>query len=788
MLSALTPLMSGGHLVGIDVQGTVQFSGGSHCTDISVVVCCGPVCVDQTVPLFMWTPTWGGFDIQFTNLPPGIQNCCGQTVSVKVGCPGCGYQTFLLPLNCDKKCPDLATLVCDVGPCQYNGSVQINCSAQITALNSYPSVTVQWEWNGNPVGSPVTLTAPGPVSTVITLPGGGQAVTVSLVVVSPANTCPPITTTVTLPTCQGCLPINISSTVGQCDLKGVRPVTITAVLTGGTPTTQISATMTGPCGTVTGSNAGVLNLTSSCSLGPGTYSVVVTAAGCHGQSYTFTVPECCPKITISHSEGDCHADDTRPVTITAVLTGASSAAVINATMSGPCGSVSQSGTGSVTLTNSCALSAGNYTVTVTPAGCPPQIYSFTVKQCCPKIAISHTVKDCNADGTRPVTITAVLTAGSATTSINATMTGPCGTISQVGTGTLTLTDQCDLNTGSYAVTVTPMGCPPQTYTFNVEDCCPKVDFKVEVLGDPICNDKHTRPVVITATVTPHNGVQTTATLVDSATGSTMASNSGSTTFTLTGTGDYTEGSHQVEVTFAAPLKCPPQTFQFCLPDCETMSCFNLRTLILIALTTFFAISIMNGEAALAAYLSTAPWWLFGRYLDFAPLSPTLSTIGNVAIIVALLALVWWRLCIKFLGFKIGACCWSCCIFRVLLWQVPLMVGICLLWFLAVCWSLNLVSALVLFLVSYLLFLWWRKKCCPGKCDVLFYLASALGAAAFAIVAIEFAGVSSHAVNFPNSVAAYIPWYVQLLGIVTFALRALILWIGYQLWLRWGHCK
>jgi hypothetical protein len=629
-----------------------------------------------------------------------MMNCCGQNVTVTVGCPACGYQTFLLPLNCNNRCPQLGNITCTVGPCQFNGTVQLSCNAAVIGLGSFSSVTVQWELNGSPVGSPVTLTAPAWVPTVLTHNSTGQTVNLSLTIVGSGN-CPPIGMMLALPNCPACLPISISDFVGECNPDGTRPVTITAVLTG-TPTTQITATMTDPCGMVTGS-----------------------------------------------------------------------------------------GTGSLTLTSSCALGPGTYTVTVAPAGCPPQTHTFTVKECCPAIAVSHTVGDCNSDGTRPVTVTAILTGGSSGTSINATMTGPCGPVSGSGAGSVTLTSSCNLNTGTYVVTVTAGSCPPQTYTFSIEDCCPKVAFNDVVKGVPICNAQHTRPVTISATVSPHNGVQTSATLTDTATGSVMATGSGSTPFVLTGSGNYTPGTHQVEVTFAAPLNCPPQYFQFCVPECETWQCFSTRKLILIALTTFITIACMLGIAALATYLDGvtggAIWWALGRYLDLLTLSTTLSGIETAALVVAILLLIWWWLCIKFWGIQIGACCYACCILRIILWQVPLMVAVCLLWFLAASWLLNLICALILLLVSYLFFLWWNAKCCPGRCDALFYLATAVAVAFLAITAIEIAHVSANSVTAPNLVSAYIPWYIMVLWVVTVVLRLIILWVGIDFWVRWGLC-
>jgi hypothetical protein len=263
---------------------------------------------------------------------------------------------------------------------------------------------------------------------------------------------------------------------------------------------------------------------------------------------------------------------------------------------------------------------------------------------------------------------------------------------------------------------------------------------------------------------------------------------------LTGSGNYTEGTHQVEVSFAAPLKCPPQYFQFCVPVCETLKCFGYRKLILVALTTFIAIACMNGIAALAGYLdgytSGVIWWVFGRYLDYLftpPMPATLGTIMNAALAVAIGMLIWWWLCIKFWNIHIGACCFVCCIFRIILWQVPLMVAICLLWFLPTSFLLSLVSALVLMLISYLFFLWWKAKCCVAKCDPLFYLIMAIIFAGAAIAVIDIANVSSVSVTAPNSFSAYVPWYVAMLWAITSVGRILLALVLAGFMLAWGLC-
>src|SRR5580704_14607827 len=223
--------MSGGQLTGIDVAGSVQFSGGAQCSSVTITVSCGNVTLDQSVPIQMFTPTWGNFNCQFTNIPSGMMQCCGKDVTVTVGCPACGYQTYLMPLNCSAGCPDLGNIICTVGPCQFDGTVQLNCNAQVVTLGSSGSVIVQWKANGSPVGSPVTVTSAGTwVPAIFTLNSTGQTITLSLTVGGAGGKpCPPTELQVTLPNCATCLPIKISNVAGECERDGTRPVTITAV-------------------------------------------------------------------------------------------------------------------------------------------------------------------------------------------------------------------------------------------------------------------------------------------------------------------------------------------------------------------------------------------------------------------------------------------------------------------------------------------------------------------------------------------------------------------------------
>lgn len=440
---------------------------------------------------------------------------------------------------------------------------------------------------------------------------------------------------------------------------------------------------------------------------------------------------------------------------------------------------------------------GNYTAVLLIPGCAAKSVAITVPICCPTIAFNVSVGDCNADGKRSVSYGAVLTAGSPLTAISATMAGPCGAVSGSQSGSLALTDSCALNAGTHTVTVTATGCPTETFTFTVDDCCPKVDFNVVVKGWPICTAQGTRPVTITATVTPPNGVQTSATMIDTASGAVLASGTGSSPFTLTGVGNYPGGTHQVEVSFGAPLNCPPQPFQFCVPKCETLTCFNLRSLVVVvALATFLTITLLNAIAALAAALDASTsgtlWFLFGRYLDYqgdAALQSALGVVQAVALALAIGSFVWWALCIKVFKVQVGACCFTWCTLYLILWQVAIVVGIALLYFLAVSWLLNLIVAVVLFIVAFLLLQWWKAKCCPGKCDAKFYIAVALALAVGQAVGVidSFAHLSAACVQAPNAISVYLPLYISVLEIVTNILRILI-WVALATsWVAFGSC-
>jgi hypothetical protein len=797
--SVVPTISSTGQITALDVQGTASFTPPNSCTTVDLRIICGPVVVASATAPISTTGTWSH---HFASVPQGLASCCDKDVVVSVSCGGCPAQQFQVPMHC--KCPSLGGVVCYSEPCRPDGTVLLTFSGQLMGLGGSSSVTLQWTFDGPPVGPAAVLTSPGTVSGHLVVPGDGQAHTLALTVASPAG-CPPVQITVQLPDCS--VPKCPSLGAIVCNIEPCRPDgTVLLTFSGHLlslgsyssvtlewifGTTHLGqSTWTSP-----GAPSGQLIVPGDGQ--PHTLTLnVLNPQGCPPVQITVQLPQCpppCPVIAIHATVGECNAHGTRPVTITATLTGSSASAPVNGMMTTPCGPVSNSGVGTLTLSQTCILGPGTYTVTVFSGDCPPKKYTFKVEDCCPDIKIKYDVGECNKDGTRPVTITAVVTAANSSTVINAQMTGPCGTVNEAGTGSVTLTSSCNLNTGSYLVTVTSVGCKePKTQTISVEDCCPTVDFRHEVCGWPICNAAGTRPVTIWATVNPHAGVSTTASLVDTASGNVLDSGSGSTPFTLTTTQDYSAGTNQVQVSFAAPLKCPPQTYSFCVPKCETLGCFVLRNIIVAALSTFLAITMMKFIGFLAVFLDTIPGtgFLWGRYLDFVgngTLQSWLTAIQILALGVAVLTFVYWWLCLKILQWTIGACCFTCCMLRIVLWQTFLIVGLILLWFLACSWLLHLFFALIFLIIGYLLFLWWKATCCPGKCDPKFYLMWAFALAiGQAFVAIDLAHVTTHCVAWGTSIN-YPTWYTLILWFVTMVLRFIIGLLWAYFLLAWGCC-
>ncbi len=548
---AVTPIMSSGTLTGLSVQGTVFFGPGTHCPDVTVRVRCGHANVEGVAPVYLWTPNYGSWQYDFTNLPAGILACCGHNITVIVGCPQCGYQTFLYPLYCEAtKCPTFHSINCQIGPCKPDGTVDVQVAAQVS-LGSAP-VTMQWFLDNVPLGAPFSVASSGQVNLNQSITGDGSSHQLMLQIIDPPG-CPPI----------GCIVV---------------------------------------------------------------------------------VPAC-----------------SKP---------------------------------------------------------------------CPSIKIFHSVSKCKADGMHDVIVTAVLTSSAPNATITATMNGPFGPTSGTGTGTLTLTQNGPLGSGTYSVTVSAPGCPAESYSFTVEDCCPTVDFAYVVCGDPICGGVGERPVHITATVTPRPGVQTTATLIDTDSGATLASGSGTTPFTLTATGNYGSGTHQVSVSFSAPKNCPDKTYEFCVPDCEKLSCLKLHALIIVSgSVALFQLTLIGIAAAAAALISSFPFlgFLLQNYIGLA------AIIGagwfNAVLIAAsatfLGSLIWWWLCVSWFGVHFGACCGTKCLWRVIAWQITLMVAVLLLYFLAVCFLLTILVAILFLILAYILCARWQKKCCVGKCDLLFYAVMAM---------------------------------------------------------------
>ena len=606
--------------------------------------------------------------------------------------------------------------------------------------------------------------------------------------------CPDVTLPITVPPC-ACCEVQLSATVGANCVDGKRLTTVNFV--NNCPGSVSNATIDFGDGSLTTQvplPLGPSSITHPYVPG-GPYAITLHIPGCPDALLSLAVAPCPPCCNVQVSavvDRECK-NGQRAVTFE--ITNHCTTNIVNASLDfGDSQQVNLpaliSGTSANVATH--YYSPSNYSATLNIPGCPGIQYHFSVPDCpCPTVTFTHTTGRCQSDGTRPVTYTAVVTGISPTSPINAQLFGPCGPPqSSAGIGTLTLSDSCSLNTGTYTITVVANDCPPKTYTVSVQDCCPSVDFQSVVLKIPLCDG--CRNAEVTAVVTPQSGVLTTATLTDLDTNTALASGTGSAPFTLSHSECYSGGTHNLAVLFASPLNCPPQTYSFCVPECESESCFSLRNSLVVALSTFLAIVLINGIAALAGSINS-PWFLFGRYLDHlanASGLTSLAFIQSTALATSIALFLFWALCLKLFGVQIGSCCGKGvfrCRLLLTLWQVFLIVGIILLWFLACSWLLNLLFALIMLMIAYLIYFWWKNTCCIGKCDFLFYLVTAVAISAAPITLLESAGLSSHCVNAPNVLSAYPAWYVLLLYIVNMILRLVIGYAVVIYAVRLGKC-
>ncbi len=594
-------------------------------------------------------------------------------------------------------------------------------------------------------------------------------------------------------------------TYGPCDAQGKSSVTINIPVTPGPPAACPPITnfllYFGDGQTQTYSISGAGSITATHQYSAGSYwatLVNTTLEGCPQVQIPITV-ECdpktpCPEFSeLNYKIGACNYDGSVSVTGGAWVSLASGSTTVQWFVDGspiPPAIVINAPGGQAPLSYSMTGDGQTHSLTLQVVGknCAPLSATLTLPKCdpCPPIKFQEKILDCNKDGTRNVVVEAHLVGPTASTLINAQMVGPFGTVYNQGTGSLTIVSPVfACNTGTITVTVIVGGCQ-QSYSFFVKDCCPDVQFDVRFCDPPVsASGKCTRKATFLVTVTPQPGTSVQAELRDSATGTVIDNGySSGAPFELHGWYDYDPGTNpQVEVVFQPPLDKCKATTQFCVPDCQDLWCTYLFSSTSVLLSGALGLLVLMAISAIGQALLGGPAWLVILLWNVPTLQLAItnslftSALGLVSLL-AILVLAYWWLC-KIFGVKVGSCCGTMCLFRVIMWQVPLMIAIMLILAMPASFLLTILFAIVLLALAFVLWLIWRKKCCPGYCDGWYYLALAVTFAYSTYSIVWFwAGVSITGPGF-----AFIPWMNTLWQGAHSAYPYLVA----ACWLAWGVC-
>lgn len=236
------------------------------------------------------------------------------------------------------------------------------------------------------------------------------------------------------------------------------------------------------------------------------------------------------------------------------------------------------------------------TIVVTPicvpkdgAKCQGTPYRTTV-QCvgqnpCP--TLSHLTAaistSCNADGTRTVTLSALVTL-SGSNSVQVQWQYDAGNYSQVAALSASGTTQTTYNysPGSYLahlLVVSPTGCSSASVKFHVDECpvagCPTLsDPAVQAAAN--CNEDGTRTVTLSATVTlPATG--SVEVIWDYGDSNYSAPTPVSASGNIQTTHDYEPGSYGAQLQVLSPSGCPPLSLGVVVQPCIPCPAFGQAT-------------------------------------------------------------------------------------------------------------------------------------------------------------------------------------------------------------------
>lgn len=234
------------------------------------------------------------------------------------------------------------------------------------------------------------------------------------------------------------------------------------------------------------------------------------------------------------------------------------------------------------------------------------------------------------------------------------------------------------------------GCAPQSITVFVDDCCPDVSFDDHV-GQCVDNE---RPVTVTATVTPKDGMPFQAVLQDDS-GTTLdqGASDGQQQVVLEGTGSYPGGDQKFSVRFEEPSYCSPVNHTVCVPECELDWCRWLRLAASFALAMALTFWVLNfgGNPTLGAI---SPWNPLTEAVRWTPLFFGL-----------------------FLFWVLNPKCRSWCSLFKLLWHGFFGAALLLLLLLKCLALLGWIVSAVVVLLGFFFRWCWTSRCCPTKCDI-----------------------------------------------------------------------
>ena len=306
--------------------------------------------------------------------------------------------------------------------------------------------------------------------------------------------------------------------------------------------------------------------------------------------------------------------------------------------------------------------------------------------------------------------------------------------------------------------VTHSNCPPLSIQIIVPpcdlNCCPNaVAVITSEIENKLCiSNNATQPVKIDAVITPTPQPNCPTNIqaemwIDN---QFVASGSGSSTFTISYQGNYLCGDHIVTIKYPGS-NCPDTGGIFCVPVCESPTCYAIR----------FFLFEPAATIAIISWILTICNYLLSSYSG-----PNLAIINSVKLpllILAIVATVAWI--IFFIMWRLTPCRITCKKCRCLLisWEVALasFLGFSFLSkssiMMLYSWLSNIMAPvyaiiilviifLILIIIILLLFFAWVAKCCPTKCEkwVRFFEALLVCGVAFALIdaVIDNATVSS----------------------------------------------